>query len=206
MTRDVVCCRAAPTMNSDRKTLIADTAIALLGELGARGLTHRAVDARAGLAMGSTSFYCRSRIELLSLALQRHAALDLVDLEADAARWAGAQASRDSFAEGLVARIGDWLSHDKRHRLVARFELFLIASREPELAQVVDGLRTRFLYGTTAALRKLQVPQPEAVAPALMMMVDAMLFAQVGHQAQAFDAAQCRRVVDHILGMGQAQA
>ena len=191
-------------MASDRKTLIADTAIALLGELGARGLTHRAVDARAGLALGSTSFYCRSRIELLSLALNRHAALDLADLEADAARWAGTQPSRDTFVDGLVARIGDWLSPDKRHRLVARFELFLIASREPELAEVVEGLRARFLNGTTAALRILQVPQADVVAPVLMMTVDAMLFGQVGHQAPAFDAAQCRSVLSHILQMGAA--
>ena len=55
-------------MPKDRKTLIADAAIDLLGEVGARGLTHRAVDTQAGLPAGSTSFYCRSRLDLLTLA------------------------------------------------------------------------------------------------------------------------------------------
>jgi DNA-binding transcriptional regulator YbjK len=45
----------------DRKTVIADAAIALLAAAGAKGLTHRAVDAQAGLPAGSTSFYCRTR-------------------------------------------------------------------------------------------------------------------------------------------------
>ena len=57
-------------MEPDRKTLIADAAIALLGSAGARGLTHRAVDAQAGLPAGSTSFYCRSRLDLLRLTLR----------------------------------------------------------------------------------------------------------------------------------------
>ena len=71
-------------MDTDRKTLIADAAIALLGTQGARGLTHRAVDAQAGLPAGSTSFYCRTRLELLKLTLARHVALDLADLAQDA--------------------------------------------------------------------------------------------------------------------------
>ena len=47
--------------------------IALLGSVGARGLTHRAVDAEAGLPAGSTSFYCRSRLcqHLLKIAKPR---------------------------------------------------------------------------------------------------------------------------------------
>ena len=63
-------------MEPDRKTLIADAAMAILGTQGARALTHRAVDAQAGLPAGSTSFYCRTRLELLKLTLARHVALD----------------------------------------------------------------------------------------------------------------------------------
>ena len=186
-------------MSSDRKTLIADTAIALLAELGARGLTHRAVDARAGLPNGSTSFYCRSRNDLLALALNRHAALDLADLEGGSNRWRVAQPTLDGFVDALVDRIADWLSPDKRHRLIARFELFLIASREPELSAVVEGLRERFMATTVAALTVLGVAQPAQVAPILMMTVDALLFGQVGRQAQPFDPAQCRALLMQVV-------
>src|SRR5690349_2893472 len=44
-----------------RKDVITDAAIQLVAEQGMRGLTHRAVDRRAGLPEGSTSAYFRTR-------------------------------------------------------------------------------------------------------------------------------------------------
>lgn len=189
----------------DRKQLIADTAIALLAELGARGLTHRAVDARAGLPGGSTSFYCRTRADLLSLALNRHASLDLAELEQDASRWHTKRPTLDEFVDALVSRIADWLSEHKRDRLVAKFELFLIASRTPELMAAIEPLRDRFLEATTSALSFLDISKPHEVAPVLMMTVDAILFGQVSHQSPPFDPAHCRRIVRHVILMTSTQ-
>ena len=61
----------------DRRTQIADTVIEVLAASGARGLTHRAVDAAAGLPAGSSSYYFRSREALLIAAARRLADLDL---------------------------------------------------------------------------------------------------------------------------------
>jgi DNA-binding transcriptional regulator YbjK len=182
-------------------TLIADAAIALLGELGSRGLTHRAVDAQAGLPPGSTSAYCRSRIDLLSVALKRHAELDLADLDSDARQWMSAPGEMDAFVDALVARIQAWLLPDNRQRLVARFELFLIASRTPELGDVVARQREQFFQRTLAALQHLKVPDPIHATPALMAMVDAVLFGQIGRQAPPFDASLCRDTLRHLVMM-----
>ncbi|MEU7280096.1 TetR family transcriptional regulator [Streptomyces sp. NPDC045431] len=54
-----------------RAELIADAALALLAERGMRGLTHRAVDERAGLPQGSTSNHARTRQALLEAAVRR---------------------------------------------------------------------------------------------------------------------------------------
>ena len=59
----------------DRRILIADTAIAVIADVGVRGLTHRAVDAAANLATGSTSYYARSKAQLVSLTVERLASL-----------------------------------------------------------------------------------------------------------------------------------
>lgn len=59
----------------DRRILIADTAIAVIADVGIRGLTHRAVDAAANLATGSTSYYARSKAQLVSLTVERLASL-----------------------------------------------------------------------------------------------------------------------------------
>ncbi|MBE1488113.1 TetR/AcrR family transcriptional regulator [Plantactinospora soyae] len=66
----------------DRFAVITDAAIELLAELGMRGLTHRAVDARAGLPLGSTSAYFRTRKALIEAVVRRLADLDRADLEA----------------------------------------------------------------------------------------------------------------------------
>ncbi|MYS04964.1 TetR family transcriptional regulator, partial [Streptomyces sp. SID6041] len=58
----------APASRADR---IGDAALDLLVERGMRGLTHRAVDERAGLPQGSTSNHARTRQALLETAVRR---------------------------------------------------------------------------------------------------------------------------------------
>lgn len=186
-------------MEQHRKTLIADAAIALLGRLGARGLTHRAVDTEAGLPTGSTSFYCRSRLDLLRLALARHAALDLADLAHDAERMRPAPWRTEDLLDLLQARLDDWLSEAKRPRLIARFELFLLASREPELAAILATQRQHFLQAALAALTRAGVPRAEAVAPMLVMAIDGLLLDRVRAQGPSQPAAPHRELLQRII-------
>lgn len=180
-------------MEPDRKTLIADAAIALLASAGSKGLTHRAVDAQAGLPLGSTSFYCRTRSDLLTLTLLRHAALDMSDLQADGQKMKQTGWTPDDFIKLLAERVADWLSPSKRARLVARFELFMMATRDPDLAAIVAEQRQHFLQATEAALSLAGVSQPAAVAPMLLVLVDALLVDQI-------------RAVGPVLSLAQQQA
>lgn len=52
--------------NDDRRRLLADAAIEVLGASGGRGLTHRAVDAHAGVPVGTTVNYFASRAALFT--------------------------------------------------------------------------------------------------------------------------------------------
>ena len=52
--------------NPERRTLLADAGLRVLADAGARGLTHRAVDAEAGVPTGTTSNYFPSRAALLA--------------------------------------------------------------------------------------------------------------------------------------------
>jgi DNA-binding transcriptional regulator YbjK len=186
-------------MDHPRKTLIADTAIALLGSVGARGLTHRAVDAEAGLPAGSTSFYCRSRLDLLRLALQRHAALDLADLAKDAERAQKPTWGVQDLLDLLEHRVADWLSPTKRARLVARFELFLVASREPELAAILETHRQHFLQAALASLQRAGVARAETRAPLLVMGIDGLLLDRVRAHSTDQPASQLRALLGSII-------
>lgn len=187
-------------MEKERKTLIADAAIELLGTAGAKGLSHRAVDAQAGLPAGSTSFYCRTRLELLTLALLRHATLDLADIEADGPRFARTAMSAEDVVELLVGRVADWLAPRKRTRLVARYELFMIASREPDLATVVNQQRERLLQATVQALEQAGVPRAEGVAPLLLVAVDGLLLDCIRSRRALLPQERQRALFRAILG------
>ncbi|RKN50970.1 TetR/AcrR family transcriptional regulator [Micromonospora endolithica] len=51
--------------NTERRAALADAGLRVLAATGARGLTHRAVDAEAGVPLGTASNYFRSRDALL---------------------------------------------------------------------------------------------------------------------------------------------
>src|SRR5690606_33148997 len=52
--------------NDARRQALADAGIAVLAREGSRGLTHRAVDSEAGVPVGTTSNYFRSREALVT--------------------------------------------------------------------------------------------------------------------------------------------
>lgn len=80
---------------------VGDAAIAVLADEGARGLTHRAVDAAGRLPPGTTSNYARTRAALLALTLRRIAELDAAEGATQAGEAAEAvSASRAGAAGG----------------------------------------------------------------------------------------------------------
>ncbi len=123
-----------------RRAEILDGALAVLAGTGMRGLTHRAVDAAAGLPVGSTSYYFRSRDALVTGCVQRLLERDLADdvpeVE-DAVRTATDPAR--ALADALTA-VGVRMATAERTRTLARYELSLAAARDPALrAALVHG-------------------------------------------------------------------
>jgi tetracycline repressor-like protein len=118
----------------DRLSLIGDAAIEVIAAEGMRGLTHRAVDRFAGLPLGSTSYYARTRAALLELTMARMVALDQVS-----PRPGGLAESIAGFAFEAIT--------SGRTRMLARYEFALEATRRPELRAVYDegGLLIRRL-------------------------------------------------------------
>jgi len=60
---------------SSRRDTLLDAAIRVLGERGMRALTHRAVDAEAGVPAGSTVNYFSTRNALFEAIVERVSAL-----------------------------------------------------------------------------------------------------------------------------------
>ncbi|WP_225877204.1 TetR/AcrR family transcriptional regulator [Streptomyces resistomycificus] len=144
---------------------------------GLRGLTHRAVDAAAGLPAGSTSYYFRTRSALISACYLRLAELSV----ADADRWEadhGRPSDLDSAAGALAALLHHWLTA-ARDRQLARFELSLEATRRPELRADLQTAGLAARSRATALLAALGAPRPAPAADLLVAWTDGLLYDQL---------------------------
>ncbi|MFD9337438.1 TetR/AcrR family transcriptional regulator [Streptomyces sp. NPDC060028] len=155
--------------SSDRRSLIADTAIVTVAASGLRGLTHRAVDTAAGLPAGSTSYYFRTRTALIGACYTRIAELDLDDIEPRQ------PASREEAATSLAKLLHLWLTTG-RERQLARYELSLEAARTPELGAALhrEGLAAR--ARAALLLSALGAARPREAAELLVAWTDGLLF------------------------------
>ncbi|MBT2488529.1 TetR family transcriptional regulator [Streptomyces sp. ISL-96] len=157
-----------------RPELITDAALALLVERGMRGLTHRAVDERAGLPQGSTSNYARTRQALLEATVRRLAerearvlALDEIPAPSD---------SLDGIIRALALVLHRHLTHH-RELLVARYELGLEATRRPELRAFYDAAgRHRFREPLNALMAAAGSREPERHALSLVAWCEGLMF------------------------------
>ncbi|MEU4633410.1 TetR family transcriptional regulator [Micromonospora chalcea] len=123
--------------NPERRTLLADAGLRVLADAGARGLTHRAVDAEAGVPTGTTSNYFPSRAALLAGLAERifdRIAPDPAVL-ADLGRRAPSLALMTDYLRDIVAR-----TTREPGLTRALFELRLEAARRPELRSALGGV------------------------------------------------------------------
>jgi len=144
--------RRKPNVEQRRRDL-CDAAIELLAADGARGLTHLRVDRRAGFADGTTSFYYQTRSALLRGAMDRVVELDVADFTA-ALNTTGD--NKDSLLSRLAEQAMRTAVEPERSRARARFELMMIASRDPDLSEGLDELMDRFVAISEAAVAQVQ--------------------------------------------------
>src|SRR3954463_6708401 len=151
--------RRKPNVEQRRRDL-CDAAIELLAAEGARGLTHLRVDRLAGFADGTTSFYYQTRSALLRGAIDRGIELDV------AAFTAALDATPDDEGDMLLSHLAEHAMRTavepERSRARARFELMMIAARDPELGAVFETLMDRFVVISEEAVAQVQ---PTGVPP-----------------------------------------
>ncbi|MFD0900975.1 TetR/AcrR family transcriptional regulator [Actinomadura sediminis] len=159
-------------MGTPRAVRAADAAIEVIADEGLRGLTHRAVDARAGLPPGSASSCYRTRSALLGAVLERIVELDEAALDRLQPVPGGAP---DDAVAALADLLEYWLG-PARQRTRARLELYLDAARRPELRPHLERASLRFLHRARAGLNDAGVPDPERAARLLVAQLDGVLY------------------------------
>jgi DNA-binding transcriptional regulator YbjK len=135
-----------------RRRAITDAAVTCIAEVGIGAVTHRQIARRAGVPLGSTTYYFPTLADLVEAALSQVAASSRVDI--DAAR-AALQASDDP-AVALRRFVEGYL--EDRPRALVEYELYLAAARSDVLKPVarvwLDGLRATLGELTDAAFSR----------------------------------------------------
>ncbi|MFD0166025.1 TetR/AcrR family transcriptional regulator [Streptomyces decoyicus] len=123
----------------DRRQRIIDAAIAVVGERGIAGLSHRAVAAAADVPLGSTTYHFATLGELLVAALRQSNVVCLDDF----ARWVDGIDPAAPLAEEVARLVEDTLAGDRR-RMELEYELYLAALRHeavrPIAAECLDEM------------------------------------------------------------------
>jgi hypothetical protein len=149
----------------ERLDVIGDAAIEVLAATGMRGLTHRAVDRAAGLPVGSTSYYARTRVALLELTIARIVTLDRVEVEPPPG----------GLAEFMAGYAFDAITSG-RTRMLARYEFALEATRRPELRAVYDEGGLLIRRRAAEVLAASGSPAPERHARLVVTWLEGTIF------------------------------
>jgi AcrR family transcriptional regulator len=131
-----------PRANPERRDQLADAAIEVLAQDGARGLTHRAVDAAAGVPSGTTSRYFRTREALVQAIVRRALGSLAASLQQMGA--VPRPPGPDALADAVAQTVRDAVTA-RRARSAAIFELMLEGRRNDELGLQVNEARNALM-------------------------------------------------------------
>ncbi|MDI2033082.1 TetR/AcrR family transcriptional regulator [Paenarthrobacter nitroguajacolicus] len=174
----------------DRRTQLADAALAVVAAQGLKGLTHRAVDAQAGVAVGTTSNYFRNRAALVAAAVDRVEELDTLLLQEGRMELPTSVASLAEQIAGAVMGLAKENAGLTRAR-------FVFALDQPA---VVAAGHERLVSALAQLLESMGVPESRARAEAVSDYCDGLvLHLLTARQGQDFDKAAVARSIQRLL-------
>lgn len=168
--------------NGSRRDELARGALEVLGEHGSRGFTHRAIDRHLGLPDGTTSAYFRRREDLVAMVI-RHV-------------FAGDAKQMDTIISQIEAQCGDqprleviaqccydmWLNVSAKARgteVLARYECFNLARRDPELSQLVENVMLARQTRWEPIFAKLGSNDPAGSARDIGLLLRSLFFSEI---------------------------
>jgi DNA-binding transcriptional regulator YbjK len=182
--------------NPERRTEILDAAISILADTGVGGLTHRQVDARAGVPAGTTSNYCRTRQALLESTAGRAVELHWQRVESLIATIG--PMSRGG-VRALMTRMLSDAGGQARQWTLARFELFMEGTRRPALRPYLDELQAAAIKSATVILESGGYTPTDAQVVEISRLLNGLVFSSLTLPAEQFRLTDPAGLVDRIL-------
>jgi DNA-binding transcriptional regulator YbjK len=177
-----------------RRDSLVRAAAQVVAERGYAGVTHRAVAERAGVPVGTITYYFSSIGELVLAGVASNQAALAEEFETELEAHLAADHTP---AEACAWLAGVLVALTVPSVLVA-FEVYLNAYRDPAMCETVATSLAGFERAATTALAALGAHRPEASAPALVALVDGFLLHRVARPTPD-DLAQLERAVQDLV-------
>lgn len=163
-----------------RRDEIAAAAVDVLADKGLRGLTHRAVDAAAGLGQGAVNYHAPNRSALLHLALGH---IFAQYFEVAASTFGDLVRLESSTVDVVVTKIADFVeratSGPAADRVIARHIMLGEAQHDSEIRGLFDLQRAAFVAFAEGLVEAIEPGGPPATAEMLVVMIEGLLQRQV---------------------------
>ena len=182
-----------------RRAELLEAAIHLIGAHGLDGVTHRAVAAEAGVPAASTSYYFRSKDELIDEALRTLAEREIERLrERREALGAGA-ADLEATTAALVAWIEEQLTPEGRVAMLAQYQLQLEAARRPEARDILAAWKDGTDDLAETAMRSLGAADVATSGILLVCAIDGLRLRLMASGHEPLRGTELRAVVRALL-------
>ena len=161
-----------------RRLLLIQATLELIAEGGIDAVSHRAVAERAGVSLGSTTYWFASRQQMLHDALEYFARTEIAALRERLDPVLGRELSRrgfvDAFTDILLPQIDQ-----NRSRTIAQYALMQEAAREPDLEAVCRDWTEAWEEALQPVFASLGAADPLLEARMFLAMLDGLLLGQL---------------------------
>lgn len=193
--------RAPRAEGKERRLLLLETTLEVIGRDGVDAVSHRLVAKRAGVPLGSTTYWFRSREEMLTEALTHFARAETAAVAerlaevTSASRDGGTEAAVDAICRLLAPQLGEG-----RWRTVAQYALLGEAARRPELAPVVQDWNEVWWQALESLFEVLELAAGRLEARMLLATLDGLLVQQLAAPDEDFQEQLLRPMLRSWLG------
>lgn len=157
---------------------ILDAAVRVVGEDGASALTHRRVAERAGVSLSATTYYFRSKAQILEQALFLASERELTELSVVHDLFDPAVMTVEEWAARLARVLAAETRGRRRIMLLAQFEMDLYAARHQRLRAAVRELNARYAALIEPVLVRLGARETTRNAKLFVAAVTGLLLEQ----------------------------
>jgi len=182
-----------------RRAELLDAAIGLIGAHGIEAVTHRGVAAAAGVPAASTSYYFRSKDDLIHEALRTLAEREVEHLRLRREALGSTTVDAGVVAEALAGWIEEQLTPTGRVAMLAQYHLQLEAARRPEAREILEAWKDGTDELAETAMLALGARDVRTAGILLVCAIDGLRLRLVASGHEPLTPAQLRRVLRALL-------